>query len=78
MWGVAKNHDDTFSGSSGRDLAFSFGWKGFDTFNTPVSMGAVMAPTETGTLSQETTNPDFLLPRRGHAWKERAQGEGQS
>lgn len=44
----------------------------------PVSMGAVMAPVETGTLSQETTNPDFLLPRRGRAWKERAQGEGQS
>lgn len=49
------------------------GWKGPQTLHTLLNCCGIMLG-ETGTLSQETPNPDFLFPCRGHAWKETVGG----
>lgn len=42
------------------------GWKGLHTLNMLLNCcGTTLS--ETGTLSQETPNPDFLFPCRGRA-----------
>ena len=56
-------------------LECSLGWKGLRTLNMLLDCcGTTLS--ETGTLSQETPNPDFLFPCRGHAWKGTAGGGG--